>query len=93
MNIYDVLRRPIVTEKTTMLSEQGQYAFEVAREANKAMVKDAVEKRFGVTVVSVNVMRMPGKSRRFGRFVTKTPWWKKAVVTLAPGQSIEVFKQ
>ncbi len=93
MNIYEVLRRPIITEKTTLLGEQGQYAFEVARDANKAMVKDAVEKRFGVTVLSVNVMRMPGKTRRFGRHVTKTPWWKKAVVTLAPGQSIEVHKQ
>jgi len=93
MNVYDVLRRPIVTEKTTLLGEQGQYVFEVSRDANKTMVKDAVEKRFGVTVLSVNVMRMPGKSRRFGRFVTKTPWWKKAVVTLAPGQSIEVHQQ
>ena len=92
MNVYDVLRRPIVTEKTTLLGEQGQYVFEVSRDANKTMVKDAVEKRFGVTVLSVNVMRMPGKTRRFGRHVTKTSWWKKAVVTLAPGQSIEVYK-
>lgn len=92
MHIYEVLRRPIITEKGTLMAENGQYAFEVAMDANKAMVKQAVEKRFGVTVLAVNVMRMPGKTRRFGRNVSTTTPWKKAIVTLAPGQSIEVFE-
>ena len=92
MRIYEVLRRPIITEKGTLMAEHNQYAFEVAMDANKMMVKEAVEKRFGVNVLRVNVMRMPGKTRRFGRRVSTTPSWKKAIVTLAPGQTIEVFE-
>ncbi|MCW5852704.1 MAG: 50S ribosomal protein L23 [Anaerolineae bacterium] len=92
MHIYEVLRRPIITEKGTLMAENNQYAFEVAMDANKVMVKEAVEKRFGVNVLRVNVMRMPGKTRRFGRRVSTTPSWKKAIVTLAPGQTIEVFE-
>lgn len=92
MHIYEVLRRPIITEKGTMMAENNQYAFEVHVNANKSMVKEAVEKRFGVTVLKVNVMRMPGKTRRFGRRISTTPSWKKAIVTLAYGQSIEVFE-
>ena len=92
MHIYEVLRRPIITEKGTLMAENNQYAFEVAMDANKNMVKEAVEKRFGVNVLKVNVMRMPGKTRRFGRRVSTTPSWKKAIVTLAPGQTIEVFE-
>lgn len=92
MHIYEVLRRPIITEKGTLMAEHNQYAFEVAMDANKMMVKEAVEKRFGVNVLRVNVMRMPGKTRRFGRRVSTTPSWKKAIVTLAPGQTIEVFE-
>ena len=92
MHIYEVLRRPIITEKGTLMAEHNQYAFEVAMDANKVMVKEAVEKRFGVNVLRVNVMRMPGKTRRFGRRVSTTPSWKKAIVTLAPGQTIEVFE-
>ena len=63
-----------------------------ASDANKALVKEAVETRFGVTVTDVNVMRVRGKTRRFGRRVTRTPWWKKAIVTVAPGQKIEVYE-
>ena len=92
MHIYEVLRRPIVTEKGTMIGEFGQFAFEVHKDANKTQIREAVEKRFGVTVLAVNVMRMPGKTRRYGRRVSKTPSWKKAIVTLAPGQRIEVFE-
>ena len=92
MHIYEVLRRPIITEKGTLMAEKSQYAFEVAMDANKMMVKEAVERRFGVNVLQVNVMRMPGKTCRFGRRVTTTPPWKKAIVTLAPGQTIEVFE-
>ena len=92
MHIYEVLRRPIITEKGTLMAEKNQYAFEVAMDANKMMVKEAVEKRFGVNVLKVNVMRMPGKTRRFGRRISQTPPWKKAIVTLAAGQTIEVFE-
>jgi len=92
METYEVLRRPIVTEKTTMQIEQGIYTFEVDRRANKLQVKEAVEKVFGVEVVSVNIINMPGKPRRWGRHVGRTPSWKKAIVKLAEGQRIELFE-
>lgn len=92
METYEVLRRPIVTEKTTMQSEQGIYTFEVDRRANKLQVKEAVEKVFGVDVVSVNIINVPGKPRRWGRRVSRTPSWKKAIVKLAEGQRIELFE-
>jgi len=92
METYEVLRRPIVTEKTTMQSEQGMYTFEVDRRANKLQVKEAVEKAFGVEVVSVNIINVPGKPRRWGRHVSHTPSWKKAIVKLAEGQRIELFE-
>lgn len=89
---YEVLRRPLVTEKNTDLHALGKYAFEVAREANKPQVKEAVEKAFKVKVVSVNVINVPGKMRRGGRRRVMSPPWKKAVVTLEPGQKIELFE-
>lgn len=92
MDKYEVLRRPIVTEKTTMQIEQGLYTFEVDRRANKLQVKEAVEEVFGVDVVSVNIINMPGKPRRWGRHVSRTPSWKKAIVKLAEGQRIELFE-
>jgi len=92
MHSYEVLRRPLITEKNTMLVEQNKYAFEVAREANKPQIKDAVEMAFKVKVASVNVMRVPGKMRRAGRQRGMTSPWKKAVVTLEPGNKIELFE-
>ncbi|MFQ6000803.1 MAG: 50S ribosomal protein L23 [Anaerolineae bacterium] len=92
METYEVLRRPIITEKTTMQIEQGIYTFEVDRRANKLQVKEAVERVFGVDVVSVNVINVPGKPRRWGRHVSRTPSWKKAIVKLAEGQRIELFE-
>jgi large subunit ribosomal protein L23 len=93
MHVYEVLRRPVVTEKSNRQAEElNQYTFEVDPRANKIQVKQAVEEAFGVTVLKVNIMRMPGKTRRFGRRVTRTPSWKKAVVTLAPGDRIELFE-
>ncbi len=90
MDIYDVIVRPLVTEKSTMQRELGQYVFEVNRRANKIQIREAVEKIYNVRVVSVNVMNMPAKIGRFGRrrIVRRAPW-KKAVVTLAPGERIE----
>ena len=92
MHLYEVLRRPLVTEKNTVLQAQGKYAFEVARNANKPQIKDAVEKAFKVKVDSVNVMCVPGKMRRAGRQRGMTSPWKKAVVTLEPGHKIELFE-
>jgi len=92
MQLHEVLRRPLVTEKNATLQAQGKYAFEVDRRANKAEIKNAVETGFKVTVTGVNVINMPGKSRRIGRGIVTTPNWKKAVVTLKPGDKIEFFE-
>jgi len=94
MHIYEVLKRPVITEKS---QEQAltlrQYTFEVDRRANKHQVKEAVEKIFNVTVVSVNMMTVPPKRGRYGRrIVVKKPKWKKAIVTLAPGDTIPIFE-
>ena len=92
MHLYEVLRRPVITEKNTMLQAQGKYAFEIAREANKPQIKQAVEKAFKVKVLAVNVMTVPGKTRRVGRQQVLTQSWKKAIVTLKPGDKIEFFE-
>ena len=92
MHIYEVLRRPVITEKNTMLALQNKYTFEVAGKANKTQIKEAVQKAFNVAVVSVNVMTVPGKMRRAGRMRGMTASWKKAVVTLKEGQKIELFE-
>ncbi|MFC1998088.1 50S ribosomal protein L23 [Chloroflexota bacterium] len=92
MNVYEVLRRPLVTEKGTVLQEQNKYIFEVAKGANKPQVKQAVEKAFNVTVKSINIMTVVGKKKRYGRAITQRPDWKKAVVTLKEGDSIQVFE-
>jgi len=92
MHTYDVLRRPLVTEKSTVLAERNKYCFEVARDANKTQIKEAVEKAFKVKVVSVNVMTVPGKMRRAGRQRGMTSPWKKALVTVEEGNKIELFE-
>ncbi len=92
MELWEVLRKPIVTEKSTVLQEQNKYVFAVATDANKAQIKQAVEKAFDVTVKSVNVMSVHGKVRRIGRHAGHQSDWKKAVVTLLPGQKIEFFE-
>jgi large subunit ribosomal protein L23 len=85
---HEVLVRPIITEKNTMLSEQGKYAFEVLPNVNKIEIKRAVEEVFKVKVAAVNVIRVPGMGRTSGM----TRSWKKAVVTLRPGERIELFQ-
>ena len=92
MHLYEVLRRPLVTEKGTVLQAQGKYAFEVDRQADKHQIKQAVEKAFTVNVTAVNVVTMKGKRRRVGRQQILTPTWKKAIVTLKAGQKIEIFE-
>ncbi len=92
MHLYEILRRPLITEKSTALQAQGKYAFEVAREANKPQIKQAVEKAFKVEVTAVNVMIASGKRRRLGRRQLPAHPWKKAIVTLKPGDKIELFE-
>lgn len=92
MHLYEVLRRPLITEKNAALQAQGKYAFEVAGEANKPQIKQAVEKAFKVKVTAVNVITVPGKMRRVGRRRVLTQSWKKAVVSLKPGDKIEFFE-
>jgi large subunit ribosomal protein L23 len=92
LHLYEVLRRPLITEKATLLKERDKYAFEVVNKATESQIKEAVEQAFKVKVNKVNVMMVPGKTRRFGRRqVTSSPW-KKAIVTLAPGQKITFFE-
>ena len=92
MHLYEVLRRPLITEKNTALQAQDKYAFEVAGEANKHQIKQAVEKAFKVKVTAVNVMTVPGKGRRMRGRQVLTPSWKKAIVTLKPGDKIGFFE-
>ena len=89
-----IVRRALITEKGTALRElRHQYFFEVAREANKVEIKQAVEAIFSVKVDSVRTQRMHGKPRRQGRFTGRKSDWKKAIVTLKPDQKIELFEQ
>jgi large subunit ribosomal protein L23 len=87
-----VLRRPLVTEKNAQLQAEGKYVFKVAAEANKNQIKQAVETSFNVAVTAVNIITVPGRQRRIGRYRVMTPSWKKAVVTLKPGDKIELFE-
>ncbi len=92
MNIYQVLKRPILTEKTDIQRDDDQYVFEVNRRANKLQIKEAVEQIFDVRVLKVNTMIVKPKRRRLGRKIIQTrPAWKRAVVTLAPGDRIQDF--
>ncbi|MEL6610158.1 MAG: 50S ribosomal protein L23 [Pseudomonadota bacterium] len=87
---YDVIRKPVITEKATMASEHGAVVFEVAPEANKPMIKEAVEALFGVKVKAVNTVVTKGKNKRFrGRLGTRKDV-KKAYVTLEEGNTIDV---
>ena len=92
MHLTEVLRRPIVTEKSTLLQGQHKYVFEVASAANKVLIKAAVEDAFNVKVTAVNVTMVRGKVRHIGKGIARTPDWKKAIVTLVPGQTIEIFE-
>jgi large subunit ribosomal protein L23 len=95
-NIYDVLRRPIFTEKSSYQSgELHQYVFEVSKQATKSLVRDAIETLFDVDVVRVNIISLPAKRAkrwRNRRTTVRKAGYKKAVVSLAPGDTIEVFE-
>ena len=90
---HAVIVRPIVTEKSTQrLEKNGAYSFVVANGANKVEIAEAVESLFDVKVSQVRTMRYRGKERRLGRYMGRRPAWKKAVVTLHEGDSIEIFE-
>lgn len=89
-----IVRRAMITEKGTKIREgQNGYLFEVARDANKIEIKHAVEAIFNVKVASIRTLRVHGKPKRVGRFAGHRPDWKKAVVTLKKGETIELFEQ
>jgi large subunit ribosomal protein L23 len=94
MHIYEVIKRPVITEKSMELVDfENKYVFEVDLRANKLLVKEAVEEAFDVDVVNVNLMVMPVKtSLRGRRSRIRKSKWKKAIVTLAPGDSIQLFE-
>ena len=93
MSLYQVIRRPINTEKSNSAAEYNRYTFEVDRRANKSQIRDAIEYIFKVDVVQVHVMNMAPKYGRWGRkHVKRSPAWKKAIVTLAQGQQIQIFE-
>ena len=101
-----IIKRPLLTEKGTRLKETGgqeegaldpetlksQLLFEVARDANKVEIRQAVEKLWNVDVISVRTVVVRGKEKRMGRFLGRRSSWKKAVVTIAPGQNVEFFE-
>lgn len=93
MHPYEVLKRPLLTEKTNLQGDtENRYSFEVDRRANKMQVKDAVEKAFNVQVLAVNIINVASKQRRLGRQIGHRPAWKKAIVKLAAGQRIQLFE-
>ncbi len=92
MNPFSVIKKPLLTEKSTLAKEQNKYCFEVSPEATKMDVRGAVEKLFSVKVADVRTMQYAGKKRRLGRNVGRRRHWKKAIVTLKEGNSIELFE-
>ena len=91
-NKCDVLVRPVITEKSNQLMEENKYTFIVSLKATKVEIRQAVEKMFKVQVEAVNTVRVMGKTKRMGRHEGKRPDFKKAIVKLAPGQSIAFFE-
>ncbi|MDI3533698.1 MAG: large subunit ribosomal protein [Thermosediminibacterales bacterium] len=90
---HDIIKRPIITEKSMTQMADKKYTFEVDIKANKIQIKKAVEEIFGVKVKKVNTMRMKGKRKRLGRYEGKRPDWKKAIVTLTEdSKKIEFFE-
>ncbi len=89
----DLIRRPLVTEKATQLLEDNQYIFEVSTKAAKPDIKAAIESLFEVKVISVNTSNPPAKEKRVGKFAGHKPRYKRAIVKLAPGDSITLFPE
>ena len=92
MQLHEIIKRPLVTEKNAILQSAGKYAFEVGKRANKMQIKNAVQEAFKVTVITVNVVTMRGKEKRVGRGIAVAAPWKKAIVTLKAGDKIDLFE-
>lgn len=93
MILYDIITRPLITEKTTIQKEEAnQYSFEVAKTANRIEIRRAVEKIFNVRVKSVQTIQVKGKTKQRGKITGKRKDWKKAVVALKPGERIDFFE-
>ena len=92
MEIYRVLVKPLITEKGTLLQEQGKYVFHISPKANKILVKQAVEQAFGVKVMDVNICWVRGRQKRYGPRISLTPDTKKAIVTLRAGDRIQLIE-
>lgn len=92
VNPRDVIKRPVVTEKTQAMMNENKYTFEVPMTANKVEIRQAVEAIFNVKVENVHTMRVLGKTKRMGRFVVKRSDYKKAIVKLAEGSKITLFE-
>lgn len=88
---YEVIIKPLITEKSNLVLIGNKYTFEVKKTASKIDIKKAVEKIYSVKVVDVNTITLNGKSRRYGRVTGKTGDWKKAMITLKAGDKIEEF--
>ena len=88
----EILISPIITEKSSMLQESNKYVFKVHKNSNKSQIKNAVEEVFDVTVESVNVIKVKGKNKTYGRNRVLTPAWKKAMVTLNLRDSISLYE-
>lgn len=92
MDARELIKRPLITEKTTALMEENKYCFLVDPKANKTQIKTAVEEIFKVKVKAVNTLNLLGKIKRMGRYSGRRPSWKRAIVTLEPGNRIEFFE-
>lgn len=92
MNVRDMIVKPVVTEKSVDLMAENKYCFKVAKKANKIEIKKAIEEIFKVRVIDVHTMNVKGKEKRVGRHVGMTSGYKKAIVTLAEGDTIEIFE-
>lgn len=91
-NAYRVLIKPVVSEKATYLTSQNSYVFEVAPDMNKIEIKKAILSVYGVEPIKVNIINVPGKFVRYGRVRGRTKNWKKAIVTLKPGETIQIYE-
>jgi large subunit ribosomal protein L23 len=92
MKYYDIIRGPLVTEKTTSQKNLNQITFRVDRRANRVEIKDAVEKNFNIRVQQVRTIQVKGKVKQRGRIIGKKKDWKKAIITLMPGYKIDFFE-
>ncbi|MCU0552291.1 MAG: 50S ribosomal protein L23 [Leptolyngbya sp. Prado105] len=92
-NLADLIRRPLITEKATRLLELNQYTFEVMPKASKPEIRAAIEYLFDVKVTGISTMNLPRKKKRVGKFIGYKPTYKKAIVTLAEGDSITLFPE